>query len=384
MLADRAKLIKPSATLEITAKAKEMRKKGIKIVSLAAGEPDFSSPKEVKEAVCKALDENFIYYTPAQGIEELREAVARKFNKDYGTDYLKENVIITAGAKQAIYLAVQAIVNPNEEVIIHTPAWVSYEPIVNLALAKPVFVETDENFKLTRESLEKAVTEKTKALILNYPNNPTGAVIDEREMKEIIDFCLENDIYIISDEIYDKIVFTKFKSASSLTKERDKIVIVNGFSKTYSMTGFRIGYALANREVIKAMTRMLSHSTSCVTSFVQKAALVALEKCDYFVEEMVKAFKERRDYIIKRLREMDLEFREPEGTFYVFPDFSKYEKDSLKMADYLLTEAKVAVVPGIAFYADGYQRLSFATSMENIEEGLNRIEKALKKFQKKK
>ncbi len=384
MLADRAKLIKPSATLEITAKAKEMRKKGIKIVSLAAGEPDFSSPKEVKEAVCKALDENFIYYTPAQGIEELREAVARKFNKDYGTDYLKENVIITAGAKQAIYLAVQAIVNPNEEVIIHTPAWVSYEPIVNLALAKPVFVETDENFKLTRESLEKAVTEKTKALILNYPNNPTGAVIDEREMKEIIDFCLENDIYIISDEIYDKIVFTKFKSASSLTKERDKIVIVNGFSKTYSMTGFRIGYALANREVIKAMTRMLSHSTSCVTSFVQKAALVALEKCDYFVEEMVKVFKERRDYIIKRLREMDLEFREPEGTFYVFPDFSKYEKDSLKMADYLLTEAKVAVVPGIAFYADGYQRLSFATSMENIEEGLNRIEKALKKFQKKK
>ncbi len=380
MLADRTKLIKPSATLEITAKAKEMRKKGIKIISLAAGEPDFSSPKEVKEAVCRALEENFIYYTPAQGIPELREAVARKFNKDYGTDYTEENVIITAGAKQAIYLAVQALVNPKEEVLIHTPAWVSYEPIVNLALAKPVFVKTEENFKLTRESLEKAVTEKTKALILNYPNNPTGAVMDKKEMKEIIDFCLENDIYIISDEIYDKIVFKEFKSAASLTKEKEKIVIVNGFSKTYSMTGFRVGYAIASSEIVKAMTRMLSHSTSCVTSFVQKAALEALEKCDYFVEGMVKAFRERRDYMVKRLEEMDIDCVKPDGTFYAFPDFSKYERDSLKMADYLLTEAKVAVVPGIAFYAEGYQRLSFATSMENIEEGMNRIENALKKL----
>ncbi len=380
MLAERTKLIKPSATLEITAKAKEMRKKGIKIVSLAAGEPDFPSPKEVKDAVCKALDENFIYYTPAQGIPELRDAVAKKFNQEYGTEYTGENVIITAGAKQAIYLAVQALVNPNEEVIVHTPAWVSYEPIVNLALAKPIFVKTDENFKLTRDSLEKAVTDKTKALILNYPNNPTGAVMSEKELKDIVDFCLENDIYVISDEIYDKIVFKEFKSVASLTKERDKIIIVNGFSKTYSMTGFRVGYAIADGEIIKAMTRMLSHSTSCVTSFVQKAALVALEKCDYFVENMVKVFKERRDYMIKRLNEIGVNCVVPQGTFYAFPDFSEYEKNSLKLADYLLTEAKVAVVPGIAFYAEGYQRLSFASSIENIKEGLDRIEKALKKL----
>jgi aspartate aminotransferase len=388
MLSDRINRVKPSATLEITAKAKALRAQGREIINFGAGEPDFDTPEHIKEALRKALDEGFIYYTPAAGIPELREAVAEKLERENKISYDPEGeVVITPGAKMALYAAIMALVNPGDEVVIPSPWWVSYVPMVQLADGKPVFVPTyeEDEFRLLSDAVAEKVTRKTKLLILNSPNNPTGAVLSREDLKGIAEVCEDHDIFIISDEIYEYIIYddAEHVSIASLGNMKERVVTVNGLSKAYSMTGWRVGYAAGPREVIKAMTRLQAHSVSNVTSFVQKAAVAALRGPSDEVERMVKAFDERRRYIVSELRSIPgVSCVMPRGAFYAFANFSAYEKDSFKLANYLLEEAGVAVVPGAAFgeEGEGYIRLSYATSMENIKAGMERIREAMERY----
>jgi len=376
--------VKPSATLEITTKAKMMRAKGIDVVGLGAGEPDFDTPKHIKEALVKALEEKFIYYTPALGIPELREAVVEKLKKENGIDYSIDEIIVTSGAKQALFEAVLALINPGDEVLLPDPCWVSYEPMVQIAGGKAVFIPTYEEheFALIPEEIEKKITKKTKVLIINSPCNPTGAMLTGKDLKAIADICLEHEIFVISDEIYEKITYgEKHISIASFPDMKKLSITVNGFSKAYSMTGFRLGYAAAPKEIINGMKKIHEHSVSCATSFVQKAGVAALKDSQEEVEFMVAEFKKRRDELIKMLREIpNITCFEPKGAFYAFPNFSAYEKDSFKLTNYLLEKAKVAVIPGRAFGAcgEGFLRISYATSLERIVEGIERIRKVIK------
>lgn len=387
MLSNRVKKVKPSATLGITAKAKEMKNEGIDIVSLAAGEPDFDTPEHIKKALYDSVEKKFIYYTPSQGILELREAIAEKLEKKNRILYdPASEVIATPGAKQALYEAIAAITNPGDEILIPDPGWVSYVPMVQLADGVPTFVPTyeEEGFRLTPDAVKERITKKTKAIIINSPNNPTGAVLEKKDLKEIADVCVENNILVVSDEIYEPMVYgVKHYSIASFEGMKERTIVINGFSKAYSMTGWRLGYAAGPADIIKAMTRIQEHSVSQPTSFVQKAGVVALRSSQNCVTKMIKEFKKRRDVIVKRLREIKgVTCVEPKGAFYAFPNFSKYEKDSLKLANYLLNEAKVAVIPGIAFgeHGEGFLRLSYATNMQNIIKGVDRINKAVKKY----
>lgn len=383
MLANRIKSVSGSATLDITARAKEMKKKGIDVISLAAGEPDFPTPEHIKKALYKAVQENFTYYTPSAGIPELREAIAKKLNEENKILCSAGEVIVTPGAKQAIFEAVLSVVEHGEEVIIPEPRWVSYEPIVKMAEGKPVFIETraEDGFKINIDLLKKKATPKTKLLIINSPSNPTGAVLTRKNFEEIADIAVEKDFFVLSDEIYEKIIYgEKHVSMASLNGMKDKVITVNGFSKAYSMTGWRIGYACASKQITDAMINMQSHSASNVTSFVQKAAIAAVIGDQECVRSMVSEFKKRRDILVKLLNEIEnVTCTKPEGAFYAFPDFSHYEKDSVKLANRLLENAKVATIPGAAFGKScaGNIRLSYAASMENIEEGVSRIRKAL-------
>jgi len=386
MLANRIKSVSGSATLDITARAKEMKKKGIDVISLAAGEPDFPTPEHIKEALYKAVEENFTYYTPSAGIPELREALAKKLNEENKIPCNTSDVIVTPGAKQAIFEAVLSVVERNQEVIIPEPCWVSYEPIVKMAEAKPVFIETkaEDGFRIDTDLLKKKATSKTKLLIINSPSNPTGAVLTRKNLEEIADAAIDKNFPVLSDEIYEKIIYEEeHVSMASLNGMKDKIITVNGFSKAYSMTGWRVGYACASKEIISAMTNMQSHSASNTTSFVQKAAVAAVTGSQDCVRDMVSEFKKRRDALVKLLNEIEnIACTKPEGAFYAFPDFSHYEKDSVKLANHLLENAKVATIPGAAFGKScaGNIRLSYAASMKNIEEGVQRIKKALKEY----
>lgn len=375
-LAERVERIKASQTLEITAKAREMRKCGIDVVSLAAGEPDFPPPAKVKEAINEALKENLTYYAPSQGLPELREAIAEKLSKENKIRCNAENIVVTPGAKFAIYLALQSILNKGDEVILIEPFWVSYEPMVKLANAEPKFVRS------VAEIREK-ITKKTKAIIINSPNNPSGKLLSLKELNEIADIANENDIFVISDEIYEKIIYgKKHISIASFNGIESRVITINGFSKAYSMTGFRLGYACAEESMIKAMTKLQSHSISSPTTFVQKAGITALKECKDYVKKMVSEFRRRRDKLCRLMGEIEnIAMEKPEGAFYAFPDFSYYEKDSLKFAKALLERAKVAVIPGIAFGEScrGSIRISYAASMENIEKGMARIKEFVEK-----
>lgn len=377
--------VKPSATLEITAKANAMRGSGVDILSFGAGEPDFDTPEHIKNALYKAVKDGFIYYTATPGIPELREAVSEKLMRDNAVDCSANEVIVTPGAKQALYEAIQAITNPGDEILIPDPWWVSYVPMVQLAEGRSVFVPTCEGdgFRLRSEAIEEKITKRTRAIILNSPNNPTGSVLLKDDLKAVADICIDSNILVISDEIYEPMTYDcMHHSIGSLSGMHERTITVNGFSKAYSMTGWRLGYAAGPIDIIKAMTRIQAHSVSNATSFVQKAGVAALNSSQDCVKNMVNEFKKRRDVMVKMLNDIEgLTCVMPMGAFYAFVNCRSYEQDSFKLADYLL-EKGVAVIPGGAFgeQGEGFLRLSYATSMDNIREGVRRIEEALVKI----
>lgn len=391
-LAERVSRIKPSATLEIAAKAAAMKSEGIDIIGFGAGEPDFDTPENVKKAAIEALKKGYTKYTPVSGINGLKDAIIAKLQRENGLTYNRDEIIVSCGAKHSLYNIAQAMFEEGMEVIISSPYWVSYPELIHLAGATPVIVNTseEEDFLLTSEKFERAITKRTKALILNYPSNPTGATYDLERLEEIARIAVKHNIYIISDEVYEKLIYTDLRhiSIASLGEEiKELTILVNGLSKTYSMTGWRLGYTAGQKTLITAMNNIQSQSTSNPTSFAQYGGIEALNGKQDDVFKMVEEFKKRRDYIVRRLNMMrGISCFNPSGTFYVFPKISYYYgknfkghtiRNSMEMTEYLLKEGHVAVVPGTAFGADNYLRLSFATSMKNIEGGLNRIEDAL-------
>ncbi|GAA0124298.1 MULTISPECIES: pyridoxal phosphate-dependent aminotransferase [Clostridium] len=395
-LSNKALQISPSLTLAITAKAKQMKADGIDVIGFGAGEPDFNTPKNIQNAAIDAIQKGLTRYTAASGIVELKEAIVNKFKNDNNLTYKTSQIVISTGAKQCLANAFQAILNPNDEVLIGVPYWVSYPELVQLADGKPVFVETSESnaFKLTVDAIRKATTEKTKALILNSPNNPTGTAYTKEELLAIAEFAKEKDIMIISDEIYEKLLYGSegHISIASLSEDAyNRTIVINGVSKAYAMTGWRIGYVAAPEKIAKLMSNIQSHTTSNPCSISQYASVEALNGEQGEVENMIKEFKNRRDFMVDRINSIDnLSCVKPEGAFYVMVNISKVLgkefngvtiKDSLTFSQLLLEEEKVALVPGIAFGVDEFVRLSYATSVENIKEGLNRIEKFIKNIQ---
>lgn len=385
-LANRVSDIGESVTLEITSKAKKMAKEGIDVVSFAAGEPDFDTPDFIKQAAIKAINEGFTKYTPSSGMLELREAIARKFKKDNNLDYSPAEIVVSNGAKHSLYNIFQAICEKGDEVIIPAPYWLSYPAMVNLAEAKSVFAPTSasNNFKLTEKDLSSRITPKTRCLVLNSPSNPTGSLYNIDELKMVARLAVKHKFYVISDEIYEKLVYDnkEYISIGSLGKDiRDLTITVNGVSKSYSMTGWRIGYAAGPIEVMKAIANVQSHATSNPCSISQKATLAGLEGDQKFISDMRAEFQKRRDLMVSRLNKMkNLSCIKPEGAFYVFCDISKLKQGSAKIANRLLEEARVAVIPGEPFGADSFIRFSFATSVAAINKGLDRIEEWASKF----
>lgn len=394
-IAKRASAIKPSPTLATAAKAKAMKAQGIDVVDFGVGEPDFDTPDNVKEAAKRAIQSGFTKYTPASGTDELKEAVIEKFKKDNGLQYEKSQILVSCGAKHSLYNVAEALFDPGDEVIIPSPYWVSYPDQVLLNDAKPVIVETTEaeGFKLSARKLEKAVTKKTKALVLNSPSNPTGLAYDRKTLEEIAAIAVKHGFYVISDEIYEKLLydgFTHVSIASLGPKIKDLTIVVNGVSKSHAMTGWRIGYAAGPKDVITAMANIQSQSTSNPASISQKAAVEALRGPQDFIMIMNVEFDKRRKFMVERLNRIKgFSCLMPVGAFYAFPRVSalygksaggKTIRNSSDFAAFLVEEAKVALVSGDAFGADAHIRLSYATSMEIIEKGLNRIEEAVKRL----
>jgi aspartate aminotransferase len=391
----RVAAIKPSPTLAMNAKALGMRQEGIDVISFGVGEPDFNTPKHICEAAVKAMEEGYTRYTAVGGMPELKDAVIDKFKKDNGLDYEREEVMISCGGKHVLYNLAQAFLDPGDEVIIPAPYWVSYPPIVILAGATPVIVETKESddFKLSAEALEKAITPRTKLLVLNSPSNPTGSVYTHSELNALADVVARHDVFVVSDEIYEKLLFddTPFQSIAQVGKVlKERTFIVNGVSKTYAMTGWRIGYVAGPRQIVAAMTKIQSQSTSNPNSIAQKAAIAALMGPQNSIHEMLEAFDERRRYLVARLNAMPgVHCNMPRGAFYAFANFRTYFgkkcdgktiEGSADLCEYLLTNARVAMVPGIAFGADDFIRFSYATGIDVIDEGLNRIGNAVAKL----
>ncbi|MBU3098870.1 MULTISPECIES: pyridoxal phosphate-dependent aminotransferase [Clostridium] len=389
VLSKKAGKISTSLTLDITAKAKKMKADGIDVIGFGAGEPDFNTPKNIREAAIKAINEGMTKYTAASGIIELKQAIIKKLKKDNSLNYITDQIIVSTGAKQCLANVLQAILNPGDEVIIGAPYWVSYPELVKLADGVPVFVETEESnkFKLTITNLNRAITSKSKAIILNSPNNPTGTVYSREELIDIAEFAKINNLIIISDEIYEKLLYATNDHISIASLSEDaylRTIVINGLSKAYAMTGWRIGYAAGSKEIIALMSNIQSHTTSNPNSIAQYASVEALSGEQDDVHSMIKQFKLRRNYMVERINSINnLSCIEPEGAFYVMVNISsilnklidgKMIKDSISFSKLLLEKEKVAVIPGIAFGAENFIRLSYATSMENIKQGLNRIE----------
>ncbi|GAB4219525.1 MAG: pyridoxal phosphate-dependent aminotransferase [Candidatus Microgenomates bacterium] len=380
-LSKRAENILPSLTLSITAKAKEMKKQGKDVISFAAGEPDFDTMPNIKNAAKKAIDEGFTKYTPTAGIIELREAIVKKLYQDNLLKYQPTQILVSNGAKQALFNIIFTLIDDGDEVIIPVPYWVSYVEMVKMAGGKPVFLKTN-NFKINPYDLEKSLTSKTKLLILNSPSNPTGVVYDEKELKEIAKICVKHNIFVLSDEVYEKLIYgKKHYSIASFGKDIfSKTIVINGVSKTYAMTGWRIGYAAGPEEIIKAATRIQDHTTSNICSICQKATIVALTGSQDHIQKMIEEYKRRRDFMIDNLNRINGIFASrPDGAFYIFADvsslFNKQVNSSVKFCEKLLDEAYVAAIPGEAFGDNRFIRLSFATSMEHIKRGLERFAK---------
>jgi len=385
--------VNPSLTLAISAKAKAMKKEGKDVVGFGAGEPDFDTPDHIKEAAIKSIKGGFTKYTPTSGTPELKEAICKKLEKENNLKYSPSQIIISCGAKHSIFNIIQVICDEGDEVIIPSPYWLSYPEMVTVAGGKSVFLETTlkNEYKFTLDQLKKAITPKTVGLILNSPSNPTGSVYTPDEIKEIAKFLEDKNIVVISDEIYERLLYDgaeQYSIAQYSEKMKSKTVVVNGVSKTYSMTGWRIGYAAAPEEIVKAASKLQDHSTSNPTSFCQVASQEAILGDQSSVEKMRQAFDERRKYMVEKVNSIPgLSCINPKGAFYCFVCFKdligktfsgKKINGSMDITDYLLDTVQVAVVPGKAFGADDHFRLSYATSMENIKKGLDRIEKALK------
>jgi len=385
-LSDRVMNIQPSPTLAITAKAKDLKAQGYNVIGLGAGEPDFNTPQHIIDAAIDAMKKGYTKYTAASGINELKEAICEKLEKDNGLQYKPSQITITSGAKHALYNLFQAILNPGDEVIVPIPFWVSYPEMIGLAGGKSIFIEgLEENeFKITPEQIEKAVTEKTVAIIINSPSNPTGSIYSKEELAAIGEVCLKHNLLIVSDEIYEKLIYDghqHFSIASLSNKLYENTVVINGMSKPYSMTGWRIGYAAGNEQLIKAMTNLSSHSTSNPTTFAQYGALAALKGTQEPLEIMRREFEKRRTAVVQLLNDIDgISCNLPKGAFYVFCNV----KEAVKKGGYanvdewataLLEKEYVALVPGTGFGAPDYMRISYATSMEQLEEGAARIKR---------
>lgn len=383
-LANRVKTVKPSITLAVTAKAKSMKKRGIDVINFAAGEPDFDTPSFIKEAAKAAIDKGKTKYTPSIGTLGLRKAISAELKRTQQLIYKPEEIIVSNGAKHSLYNIFQAICNKDDEIIIPSPYWVSYPEMVRLAEAKPVIVKSKqkEGFRPPIELLKSAITKKTKALILNSPNNPTGSVYDIDYLRNLAKIAVKNNILIISDEIYKRLIYDGKKHISVAflgAKIKKLTVVVDGVSKTYSMTGWRIGYLASNTpELLNAIKRIQSHSTSNPSSISQEAALCALtlKKGNSSIKKMASEFEKRRNYMADRINRIDgLYCNKPEGAFYCFCDISKTRMDSVSFVNKLLDKEKVAAIPGEAFGCLTHIRLSFATSMKDIKEGINRLER---------
>ncbi len=392
MLSGRAASLKPSPTLAISAKEKVLKAQGIDIAGFGAGEPDFDTPAHIKEAAIKAINDNFTRYTPVTGIDPLKDAIIEKFNRDNGLSYKREEIIVSCGGKHSLYNLFQALFQEGDEVIVPAPFWVSYPPMIELAGGTPVIVETreEDDYQITGKLLEEYLTPKTKAIILNYPSNPVGSVFYRENLEAIGRLALERGFFLISDEIYEKLVYDEYNHVSIASMDnafKEKTIICHGVSKTYAMTGWRIGYSAGPAAIIKAMGNIQSQSTSNPTSISQMAALAALGGKQDFISTMVAEFKKRKDFLVSSLREIEgVTCYDPRGAFYVFPNFNvvlgrKYKgrvvDSSTTLTEILLDEFHTAVVPGIEFGKEGYLRLSFATSMDVIKKGVERIKKAV-------
>lgn len=385
-LSQRIKKVNPSSTLAITAKAKKLKIEGRDIVSFAAGEPDFDTPDFIKDAAIEAIKGGFTKYTPTTGTPELKSAICGKFKKDNSVEYSTEQIVVSCGAKHSIFNALMVLINPEDEVLIPVPYWVSYPEMAHICAGKPRFIKTsaENNFKITAKDLEKNITAKTKVLLLNSPSNPAGSVYSGEELEQIAKICVKEKTFVISDEIYEKLIYDgeKHVSIAGLNKDIYALTItVNGVSKSYSMTGWRIGYLGAAKDITDAISRLQDHSTSNPVSISQKAAVAALNAPDDFFSKTCQEFEKRRDYCISRLKNMQkISFVLPKGAFYIFCDISKTGLGSLLFAERLLEEASVSIIPGAVFGLDKYIRISFATGMEQIEKGMNRMEEWLAKF----
>jgi aspartate aminotransferase len=375
-------------TLAIDAKAKKLKAEGKDVVGFGAGEPDFDTPQHIKDAAIKSLQAGFTKYTPSSGLPELRQAIADKFKRDNGLDYKPSQIIVSCGGKHSCYNVMIAICEEGDEVIIPAPYWLSYPEMVKLAGATPVIVKTTEanEFKITPDQLLSAITPKTKLFILNSPSNPTGTVYTKEEIKALADICLDKGVFIMSDEIYEKLVYdgTEHVSAASFSSDHySNTIIVHGFSKAYSMTGWRLGFLAAPEPIAKAIDAIQSHSTSNPTSFAQRGAIAALTGPHDHLNVWLSEFSRRRNYAWRRLNEIPgITCINAKGAFYLFPNISSFGLSSTEFCAQLLEKELVAAVPGIAFGADECIRISYATSMENIEKGLDRLERFCKSLSK--
>lgn len=393
MLTKRVENMAPSKTMQVTAKSKQLKSQGFSVMDFSVGEPDFGTPANICEAAKKAIDAGHTKYTLVNGITELREAICKKLLTENGIFYTPDQICVGTGAKQPLFNAVFAVCEAGDEVIIPTPSWVSYEEMVKLAGAEPVYVECkkEDNFNLDIKAISETVSDRTKAIIINTPNNPTGAVYPKDTLEELAELAVRHNFYIIVDEVYEKLVYeghTHFSIASLSEEVKDKCIVINGLSKSYAMTGWRIGYVAANNEIIKAIKGIQSHTTSASNSITQYAALEAYTGDQSFLKEMHAEFVKRRDYLIERINSLPYISCNPVyGAFYIMMDISelfgkRYDNtiisSSIEFADLLLTHEYVALVPGDAFHADSYMRMCYAVSMDCIKEGMDRIERFLK------
>ncbi len=385
-LANRVQKVTPSLTLAIEAKAKQLKQQGMDIISLSAGEPDFDTPDFIKQKAIESLQKGFTKYTPANGTLDLRKAISEKLARDNQLTYSPEEIVVSCGAKHAIYNVLQVLLEEGDEAIFQSPYWLSYPEMVTLASAKSVVLPTtlESGYKLEPEALLRAITPKTKLLILNSLSNPTGLVYSKEELIQFAEICKKKSIFILSDEIYEKLMYDGVKHYSIGALDpgiKDLTITVNGASKSYAMTGWRMGYAACPKEIAKAVSSLQSHSTSNPTSFAQEGFLEAIRNGDTEVEKMRVVFEKRRDLIVSLVSKIPkLKCFRPSGAFYLFCDISGLKVKSLLFADRLLDEAKVAVVPGVAFGDDQAIRLSFATSEKNIQEGIRRISDFISKL----
>ncbi len=392
ILSRKALAIEPSVTLEISAKAKALKDSGIDVISFSIGEPDFNTPENIRQEAIRAIEEGHTKYTPVSGIPQLRKAVCQRLKIDNNLDYSPENILVSSGGKHSIYNAIMAILNPGDEVIIGVPYWVSYPEIVRLADGVPVFIETKEenDFKFGVNDLERVKTARTKALIINTPSNPNGSIYTENELRDIAEWAVKNNIFVISDELYEKLIYDNYKHVSIASfndQIKDLTILINGMSKAYAMTGWRIGFTAAHKDIIKLMNNIQGQTTSNPSSIAQFASVVGLNDDQSSLDEMKKEFDKRRIYMYETINTIKgLSCRRPKGAFYIMVNISKLKgrtikgmnlDSSLDIANLLLEKANVAVVPGIGFGDDNYIRLSYATSMDNIEEGLKRIRQVI-------